>query len=545
LVALLDPVTLRAEKARRSFSLFVKEAWPVIEPGRPFIPGWHLDAIAEHLQAVVHGDIKRLLVNMPPRHGKSTLISALWSDWLLLNDPSIRILAGSYAMNLATRDNLKARRVIKSNWFQERYGHLVQITKDQDAKIKFETSKLGYRMAVSVGSSATGEGGDILILDDPHNIDEKESSVKREAALDWFDNTWSTRLNDQQTGAMVVVGQRIHEQDVSGHILEKNDGEWVHLNLPAEYESGSPCKTYTVTGKELWADPRTEDGELLWEPKFPQEQIEKAKRRHLNDYHALFQQAPVAKTGGTFKLSNERLFTQSLDAYFLHTPRGIKAIKKEECEVFAAVDPAISEKQSADYMVIGIWAKTQLKDLLLLDVIRGHWDHNAQQDEIEDAFYDHDAAFVAVETVAYQHALFQDLVAKGMPCRPFNPHKDKVTRASVASIWQGNGKIYFLKDAVWLPELQKELYKFPKASKDDQVDMVALASIVVRSRGPLSDDSDDEEIPEAAEETGGLIPLTVPLKATEEEQAEALQVLRAAKPIDPFEWAEQYVGGDW
>ncbi|HEY7414673.1 MAG TPA: hypothetical protein VH593_05740, partial [Ktedonobacteraceae bacterium] len=245
----LSSITVQAEQARRDFSLFVKLAWPIIEPGTPFVPGWHLDAIAEHLQAVSEGHIKRLLINMPPRHGKSSLISVLWPMWSWISDPSIRWLCGSYAMNLATRDNLKCRRVIKSNWFQERYGHRFVLTKDQDAKTKFENDHMGYRMAVSVGSSATGEGGDVLLLDDPHNIDEKESDARREAALDWFNNTWSTRLNNQQTGAMVVVGQRIHERDVSGHILETNDGEWIHLNLPAEYESASPCKTFLPSGK--------------------------------------------------------------------------------------------------------------------------------------------------------------------------------------------------------------------------------------------------------------------------------------------------------
>lgn len=516
---------IRAEKARRSFKLFVEDAWPIIEPGKPFVPGWHLDAIADHLQAVANGDIKRLLVNMPPRHGKSTLISVLWTSWLLLNDPSTRLLCASYAMNLATRDNVKARRLIKSPWFQQRYGNVFQLANDQDAKIKFETDQQGYRMAVSVGSSATGEGGDILILDDPHNIDEKESNTKRESALDWFDNTWSTRLNDQQTGAMVVVGQRIHEQDVSGHILDTNNGEWTHLNLPAEYQTGNHCTTYLSNGKKFWTDPRKEEEELLYPARFPREVIERAKRRHQEGYFPLFQQAPTAPGGNTFKKSNERLCTQSMDAYFLHTPRGIKSVAKEDCTHFLSVDPAISEKQSADFMVIGFWAQTPIKDLLLLDLVRGHWSHNDQQDEVQDAFNARDTDFVGVETVAYQHALFQDLVMKGIPCKPFNPHKDKIARASTASIWQANGKIYFLKDAPWLTDLRTELYKFPKTAHDDQVDMISLASIVARSRGPLSDDTDDEDIPEPAE---GLDSPQAPLQGA-----------IAIAQTDPFSYADR------
>ena len=145
------------------FAQFVEDAWPVIEPGRPFVPGWHLSAICEHLTAVSEGQIKRLLVNMPPRHGKSSLITVLWSVWLLLNNPAIRLLCSSYALNLATRDNVKARRIIQSAWFQQRYGGVFSLVKDQNAKFKFETDRLGYRMVTSVGSGTTGEGGDVLI----------------------------------------------------------------------------------------------------------------------------------------------------------------------------------------------------------------------------------------------------------------------------------------------------------------------------------------------------------------------------------------------
>jgi predicted phage terminase large subunit-like protein len=547
-IASLSPTIVQAEQARRDFSLFVKLAWSVIEPGTAFVPGWHLDAISEHLQAVTEGHIKRLLINMPPRHGKSTLISVLWPMWSWITDPSIRWLCGSYAMNLATRDNLKCRRVIKSNWFQERYGHVFMLTKDQDAKTKFENDHMGYRMAVSVGSSATGEGGDVLLLDDPHNIDEKESDARREAALDWFNNTWSTRLNNQQTGAMVVVGQRIHERDVSGHILETNDGEWIHLNLPAEYESASPCKTFLPSGKLFWQDPRIEENELLWPPRFPSSVIEKAKRRHGPlGYAALYQQRPTPATGGTFNRANERLFTQSYDQYFLHTPRGVRAVNKQDCVLFVAVDPAISEKQSADYMVISIWAQTPIKDLLLLDIRRGHWAHNEQQDEVEEAFNDALAEFVGVETVNYQHALFQDLVMRGIPCRPFTPHKDKVARAVPASIWQANGKIYFLKDAPWLPEFQNELYKFPKAAHDDQVDVVSLASIIVRSKGPLSDDDDDmySEIPDPVE--GPAQPGDETVSFTQNwRDPESVAPVISQKPVDAFTWAETHERGwDW
>lgn len=479
---------IEAEECRRSFKCFVQAAWPEIEPGRPYVAGWHLDAIADHLQAVAEGKIKRLLVNMPPRHGKSSLISVLWSVWLLLNDPSRRLLCASYAMNLATRDNVKARRLIKSPWFQERYGYLFTLMPDQDAKIKFETDKLGYRMAVSVGSSATGEGGDLLILDDAHNIDEKESDVKREAALDWFDNTWSTRLNDQQTGAMVTVGQRIRENDVSGHILENNYmGEWIHLNLPAEYHLNDPCRTYLPTGEAFWEDPRTEDGELLWEARFPHHVIEKAKHIHgVLEYSALYDQNPIPPGGYVFTKSHERLFTLSpeRDMYLLITPSGIQSVLIEHCWELTTSDVAAKDKEQNDFTVFAHWAVTPSNDVLLLDLWRGHWSIPKQKEQARlfyRTWFSHRYRAFYFEDVGYQSAIGQDLLTEGIPCMEFRPKGDKVLRATGASIWQEAGKAYFLKNAPWLEEFRGEIYKFPKAAHDDQVDPFSMVCMLVRT----------------------------------------------------------------
>jgi predicted phage terminase large subunit-like protein len=489
------------------FKFFVRLAWPLLEPSRPFVDGKHLEALALHLTAVSTGDIKRLLVNMPPRHSKSNFINVLWPLWVWLSNPSIKFLCGSYALNLATRDNLRHRRIVKHPAFQKRFGRLFKLTKDQDAKMKFETDKGGYRMAVSVGSSATGEGGDILILDDPHNIDEKESDVKREAAIDWFDNTWSTRLNDQQTGAMIVVGQRIHQQDVSGHILEGNDGEWVHLNLPAEYEPGTACRTYFPSGKELWSDWRTQEGELLWDQRFPRSVIERAKRTHgILGFSALYQQAPVPPGGYVFNRSHERLFSIAPqgDTYILHTPGGDRAVLMYYCYLMTTSDVAIKEKEAADYTVFATWAVTPENDVLLLDVVRGHWTSPKQKEQARLAY----RAWVCdryralwFEDVGYQSAIGQDLLIEGIPCLEFHPTGDKVQRATGASIWQEAGKVYFKKGASWLEDWRKEIYTFPKDAHDDQVDTYSMACMVVRKQDI---DALDHETATAIAEYRGL-----------------------------------------
>ena len=524
-----------AEECRRSFKAFAKAAWQVIEPGTPLLWNWHLDVICDHLQAVYERRIKRLAITLAPGHAKSSFISVLFADWCWINDPYLRFLCASHSIDLAIRDNKNRRDLIESDWFQERYGEVFTLSSSQNVKGFFENDKRGYSMAVAVRSSGTGKRASYLLIDDPNNAMAGLADI--EATKEWFGKTWMSRLNDQENGPMIIVGQRLHEDDLIGHVLKL--GGWEHVNLPEEYEPGRESETSLGT-----YDIRTQEGELLWPEKFPKEVLDKLKRG-LGPLHysAQYQQSPVPASGGTFKQKDERSFSITHDSYILHTPKGDRAVLKKECVHFLAVDPAISEKQESDECVIQSWAITPIKDLLLLHDHYGHWSHADQQDEIEEQFYARDNEFAAVETIAYQHALFQDLINKGIPCKPFKPHIDKVSRAGFAAIWQQNGKMYFLEGAEWLPVVQKQLYKFPKASRDDHVDDISLASIVARSRGPLSDDTAtyEDEIPD---------PIEGPLEPEEDEQEQKrpdeptlFEVVEELQR-DPFAYASQLVEVD-
>ena len=233
---LLDEID--AELASRSLREFVRQAWRVVEPSTPFVPGWHIDAIIEHLEAVTRGQIRNLLINVPPRHMKSLLVSVFWPAWEWIRWPERRWLYSSYA---CAAQHPRFDKVPASDRValvsDDRWGDRFALTSDQNTKSRFDNNRSGYRLATSVGGAVTGEGGDRIVCDDPHNVQEAESDSIRKATLDWWDVVMSTRVNDPKTAAKVVVMQRCHQQDLSGHLLEQ--GGWEHLCLPAEYEGPS------------------------------------------------------------------------------------------------------------------------------------------------------------------------------------------------------------------------------------------------------------------------------------------------------------------
>ncbi len=285
---------INRELATRMFREFVRQAWPVVEPATPFVPGWHIDAIIEHLEAMSRGQIRNLLINVPPRHMKSLLVSVFWPAWEWILFPERRWLYSSYAAQLSIRDSVKCRRLIESPWYQKNWGKVFALTSDQNTKGRFDNNRSGYRLATSVGGAATGEGGDRIVCDDPHNVQEAESDAIRKATVDWWDVVISTRVNDPKTAVKLVVMQRCHQQDLSGHLLEQ--GGWEHLCLPAEYEG--PGRVTSIG----WSDPRTVHGELLWPERFGPNEIESLKIS-LGSYAAAgqLQQRPSPSGGGLIK----------------------------------------------------------------------------------------------------------------------------------------------------------------------------------------------------------------------------------------------------
>ncbi len=240
-LTLLMLQALKAEKSLREYTKFI---WPVLEPGRPLVFNWHMDAICDHLEAVSSGEIPRLVINVPPGTSKSLMTNVIhpsW-EWGPRNQAYLRYLSFAYAQSLTIRDNLRCRRLIMSPLYQHFWGHRFSLVSDQNAKIRYDTDQSGFRMASSIGGTGTGERADRLVLDDPNNVQESESEKILESTLLFFTEVLPSRTTDIQTTSIVVIQQRTGVNDVTGHILKSELGyEW--CCLPMEYEKANPCYT--------------------------------------------------------------------------------------------------------------------------------------------------------------------------------------------------------------------------------------------------------------------------------------------------------------
>jgi len=289
-----SPIELDRAIARQSFAGFVRAAWHVLEPTSELKWGWSLDAICEHFEAVTNGEVKKLLINVPPGCMKSLLTGVLWPawEWGPKGRPGLRYLGTAHKQDLGVRDNLKCRRLIQSEWYQERWP--MKLTSDQNAKTKFENEHTGFREAMAF-TSLTGSRGDRVLLDDPLSVDHANSDADMKAAEITFTEALPTRVNNDDS-AIVVIMQRLNEKDTSGIILQRELG-YVHLCLPMRFEAERKCTTSIG-----FQDPRTVDGELLFPERFPEETVASLERT-MGSYAAAgqLQQRPAPREGGMFK----------------------------------------------------------------------------------------------------------------------------------------------------------------------------------------------------------------------------------------------------
>jgi predicted phage terminase large subunit-like protein len=454
------------ELAERRLRHFIKYAWPHIDPA-DYVANWHIDAIAEHLEAVADGEIRRLAIMMPPRHMKSLSVNVAFPAWVWaqrrrspLTGPGVGFLSTSYAQHLSIRDNLKCRRLLDSGWYQWGWGDRFKLTGDQNTKIRFENDRGGYRIASSVDGTATGDGGDIIIIDDPISAQDALSATIRATANEWFDGTMSTRLNDPKTGAYIIIMQRLNEDDLVGHVLGKDHAsEWTVLCLPARYERDHPF----VYAK----DERKNDGELLWPTRMGESELSRLENA-LGSYGAAgqLQQRPAPRDGGMF----QRRWFETVHA----APAGL-----QECRGWDFAGTIAKPGRDPDWTVGIRIGKSNDGFFYILDCVRFRDTAAAvERSLLATAQRDGKACRIRIpqdpgQAGKGQASAFTRLLA-GFIVKAVPPTGSKETRAAAfaAQCEAGNVKVV---RGEWNEAFFREIETFPAGKHDDQIDAASDA----------------------------------------------------------------------
>ena len=459
---------IQAEESRRSLSKFVRHFWHVVEPGTPLVWNWHIDAICEHLEAVTRRQIQLLLINIPPGHMKSLIVSVFWPAWEWIETPAERTLFSSYAMDLALRDSVRCRDILTSDQYREWFAPSWSLRGDNNNKTVFENTEKGFRFCLSVGGRATGFRGNKIVTDDPLNAKEMHSIAAREECIFWWDKVMSTRLNDPRTGAKVIIMQRLHEDDLSGHVLQR--GGYEHLCLPSEYDPAR--RSVTSIG---WQDNRTHTGELLFPELFTVAVLRQLKvDLGSSDYAGQHQQIPTPDEGGIFKT-----------AWFEH---GYTKLPKM-VEAWTTWDTALKAGQQNDETACVTAGRGEDGDVYVLRMAHGRWETPdvakflvAQAKYYKSVYGD---AYLGdyVEDKVSGTTLMQ-FVRRSNPTTVLIPIKvdsDKVTRAhGVIPLCEAlrvhlPDPNYYHETRAWSADLLTQLKVFPNGSHDDIVDAFVYA----------------------------------------------------------------------
>ncbi len=492
-----------AEQLSGSLLGFLRAGWHVLEP-RPFVSGFHIEAICEHLEAARHGEIDRLLINIPPRHMKSLAVSVFWQPWRWTFEPDLKFLSGSHISPLSQRDAVKSRDVIMSRWFQARWPH-VQLKGDVNRVSRYENTATGYRIATHVGGG-TGDGGDILILDDPHEASEAQSDAKRSAVIAWHGNTWASRFNDPTTGVEVVVMQRLHQDDLSGHLIAQ--GGWTHLCLPAQYDRKHPF---------VWPDdPRSTDNppvdgidqgddSLLWPARFPQKALDTlAKDMTAFVAAGQLQQLPAPREGAMLKRADWRYYTPRLSFYSETSVFGPDealelAQQMKFDRIVGAWDTSVKDRETSDYVSGQVWACAGANRYLLRLFhervgLNGTIEAMVELKQWADRMWPNLPGFVIIEAAATGPDAAKEIRSRVQGVlEPIKAKGPKEMRAEAAGValeghncylpgWMDpDGSTYDARTPTDVQEFVEELAVFNNGSHDDQVDGWSL--MVNWSRG--------------------------------------------------------------
>lgn len=458
--------------SRRDLYTFMHRAFLELNPQVPFLPNWHLELIAAKLEACLRGEIVRLIINVPPRSLKSHAAAVAFPAFMLGHNPSAQIICASYGQDLANKHALDCRNLMATPWYQRLFPN-TRLSPHKQSVQEFVTTRNGFRLAASVGGVLTGRGADIIIIDDPLKPDEALSEAQRNAANEWFDHTLYSRLNDKRTGCIVIVMQRLHEDDLVGHVLEQEN--WEHVRLPAIAEEEevhlieSPIGTRTV---------RRHIGEPLHPEREPLEVLEHI-RQTIGEYNfaGQYQQQPAPLGGGMVKENWFRFYVPGEEPRF--------------DMVLQSWDTANKCTELSDFSVCTTWGRKG-KRFYLLHVLRQRLAYPDLKRAVQSQAQYFRPSNILIEDKASGTQLIQDLIRDGVShVTRYDPGTmDKIMRMHSVSSTIENGFVHLPTEADGLAAYLHELTTFPNGKHDDQVDSTSQALHWAKqwpSRLPLED----------------------------------------------------------
>lgn len=498
-------IEANAERLRRDLPAFVRAAWPILEPVTPLSWNWHHDLICEYLTLVKDGTFKNkfgeqcegLIFNVPPRTMKSLLISVFFPVWLWTSNPAARLMFASYAEKLSTQHSVFRRNVIDSPWYQERWGDMfkllpevtfvnspekIDFAKDQNLKTHYENSARGVMFSTAMQSAATGMGGDILVFDDPLNPEQALSEVEREGVNVKFDTTFRSRLNNPQTGVKIIVMQRLHELDLTGHVLEKEASRWHHVKLPAIAEK-SESWPFPISGEVR----ERQVGQVLWPDRLPQTQLDGMKVGMGSwAFAGQYQQNPAPLEGGLIKRNWIKFYKELPERFDLLVQSWDCTFKGASTRT-ANIKDKNTRDNDIDFVAGQVWGKYAGKYYMLPYRLHERLDFGPTKAAIKSvhALFPR-AHAILIEDKANGPAIISELQNEIAGIVGIEPEGGKLSRAQSISPLFEAGSIE-LPDPVifgcpWVEQYIHNICTFPKAAHDDDMDATSQAIIYIRHK---------------------------------------------------------------
>jgi len=436
---------------REDLHTFVVRVFQTVNPGTPFTDNWHLQAINWQLTCCATGNNRRLLITQPPRSMKSLCVSVAYVAWMLGRDPGAKFICVSYSSELAAELARQFRAVVSSPWYRRVFPAM---RAEKDTEMEFVTTLGGGRLATSVGGTLTGRGANTIIIDDPMKAEDALSENSRERAISWYRNTLVSRLNDKVNGVIIIVMQRLHEDDLAGHLLPT--GSWQHLDLPAIATDNERIQI----GEDEFHDRRA--GVALQPDREPLHLLAqiKAEIGSLN-FSAQYQQRPIPVEGNLIKWA----WFKTYEYAPAHDSDG---------RIIQSWDTALKVGEKTDYSVCTTWL-AKGSDYYLLDVFRERLEYPQLKRAIADRANRWAARSVLIEDKGSGTSLIQDFTYQRHGVRPIaiEPEKDKITRMNDQTDCLEAGQVHLPREAPWLDDFKNELLAFPASRNDDQVDSLS------------------------------------------------------------------------